>query len=41
MLKSTEKASKDEILYRELYLIPPRQGRYIVLDTETTGLKKK
>ena len=40
MLKSTEKASKDEILYRELYLIPPRQGRYIVLDTETTGLKK-
>ena len=40
MIRSTEKASKDEILYRELYIIPPKFGRYIVLDTETTGLKK-
>ena len=35
-----EKSTKDEILYRALYLIPPKKGRYIVLDTETTGLKK-
>ena len=40
MISSTEKVSKDEILYKELYLIPPKFGRYIVLDTETTGLKK-
>ena len=40
MIRSTEKASKDEKLYRELYIIPPKYGRYIVLDTETTGLKK-
>ena len=40
MIRSTEKASKDEILFRELYIIPPKFGRYIVLDTETTGLKK-
>ena len=32
------KPTKDEILYKTYYLIPPRQGRYIVLDTETTGL---
>ena len=37
---SNEKGSKDEILYKALYLIPPKKGRYIVLDTETTGLKK-
>lgn len=35
-----EKGTKDEILYKSLYLIPPKKGRYIVLDTETTGLKK-
>ena len=23
-----------------MYLIPPKKGRYIILDTETTGLKK-
>ena len=40
MIRSTEKASKDEKLYKELYIIPPKYGRYIVLDTETTGLKK-
>ena len=33
-----KKPTKDEILYKTYYLIPPRQGRYIVLDTETTGL---
>ena len=37
---SNEKSTKDEKLYRTLYLIPPKKGRYIVLDTETTGLKK-
>ena len=37
---SNEKLTKDEILYKTLYLIPPKKGRYIVLDTETTGLKK-
>ena len=37
---SNEKSTKDEILYKSLYLIPPKKGRYIVLDTETTGLKK-
>jgi DNA polymerase III epsilon subunit family exonuclease len=37
---SNEKSNKDEILYKTLYLIPPKKGRYIVLDTETTGLKK-
>ena len=40
MTHPTEKASKDEVLYKELYLIPPKYGRYVVLDTETTGLKK-
>ena len=33
-----QKPTKDEILYKTYYLIPPKQGRYIVLDTETTGL---
>ena len=33
-----QKPTKDEILYKTFYLIPPKQGRYIVLDTETTGL---
>lgn len=33
-----KKPTKDELLYKTYYLIPPRQGRYIVLDTETTGL---
>ena len=33
--------SQDEILYKHLYQIPPKNGRYIVLDTETTGLKKE
>ena len=33
--------SKDEMLYKHLYQIPPKKGRYIVLDTETTGLKKE
>ena len=37
---SKDKSSKDEIIYKDLYIIPPKQGRYIVLDTETTGLKK-
>ena len=37
---SNEKSIKDEILYKDLYLIPPKKGRYIVIDTETTGLKK-
>ena len=37
---ANEKSTKDEVLYRALYLIPPKKGRYIVLDTETTGLKK-
>ena len=40
MLRSTEKASKDEIENKSLYIIPPKFGRYIVLDTETTGLNK-
>ena len=40
MTHPAEKASKDEVLYKELYLIPPKYGRYVVLDTETTGLKK-
>ena len=34
-----QKPTKDEILYKSYYLIPPRQGRYIVLDTETTGFE--
>ena len=33
--------SRDEMLYKHLYQIPPKNGRYIVLDTETTGLKKE
>ena len=33
--------SRDEKLYKHLYQIPPKKGRYIVLDTETTGLKKE
>ena len=33
--------SRDELLYKHLYQIPPKKGRYIVLDTETTGLKKE
>jgi len=33
--------SRDELLYKHLYQIPPKNGRYIVLDTETTGLKKE
>ena len=33
--------SRDEQLYKHLYQIPPKNGRYIVLDTETTGLKKE
>ena len=33
-----QKPTKDEILYKSYYLIPPKQGRYVVLDTETTGL---
>ena len=33
--------SRDEIMYKHLYQIPPKIGRYIVLDTETTGLKKE
>ena len=37
---SNDKSTKDEFLYKPLYLIPPKKGRYIVLDTETTGLKK-
>ena len=35
-----KKPTKDEILYKTYYLIPPKQGRYIVLDTETTGLNE-
>ena len=35
-----KKPTKDEILYKTYYLIPPKQGRYIVLDTETTGLNQ-
>jgi len=31
----------DEIMYKHLYQIPPKIGRYVVLDTETTGLKKE
>ena len=30
--------SKDEMLYKHLYQIPPKKGRYIVLDTETNRL---
>ena len=33
--------SRDEELYKHLYQIPPKKGRYIVLDTETTGLQKE
>ena len=33
--------SQDEIYYKYLYQLPPKQGRYIVLDTETTGLEKE
>jgi len=33
--------SNDEIMYKHLYQIPPKIGRYVVLDTETTGLKKE
>ena len=32
--------SQEEIYYKYLYQLPPKQGRYIVLDTETTGLEK-
>ena len=28
----------EETIYKYLYKIPPKEGRYIVLDTETTGL---
>ena len=33
--------SRDEQLYKHLYQIPPKNSRYVVLDTETTGLKKE
>ena len=33
-----DKPTKDEKLNKTYYMIPPKQGRYIVLDTETTGL---
>ena len=29
---------EDSNLFKHLYKIPPKTGRYIVLDTETTGL---
>ena len=32
--------SRDERSQKYLYQIPPKKGRYIVLDTETTGLEK-
>ena len=28
----------EETIFKHLYKIPPKEGRYIVLDTETTGL---
>jgi len=28
----------EETIYKYLYRIPPKEGRYIILDTETTGL---
>ena len=39
----SQKIKKDEFnieetIYKYLYKIPPKEGRYIVLDTETTGL---
>ena len=36
-----EQIKRDENKYKYLYNIPPKSGRYIVLDTETTGLHKK
>jgi DNA polymerase-3 subunit epsilon len=36
-----EQIKIDEKKYKYLYNIPPKSGRYIVLDTETTGLHKK
>ena len=30
----------EETIYKYLYKIPPKEGRYIVLDTETTGLNE-
>ena len=31
----------EETIYKYLYKIPPKEGRYIVLDTETTGLNEE
>ena len=36
-----EKLKTDEKKNKYLYNIPPKKGRYIVLDTETTGLHRK
>ena len=46
MIKTnSQKIKKDafdieETIYKYLYKIPPKEGRYIVLDTETTGLNE-
>ena len=42
---NSQKLKKDEFnieetIYKYLYKIPPKEGRYIVLDTETTGLNE-
>ena len=29
----------EETIYKYLYKLPPKGGRYIVVDTETTGLE--
>ena len=37
-MTNTAFRNEDLIMNRDLYRIPPRAGRYIVVDTETTGL---
>ena len=37
---SLDQTPANDIFSPSLYQIPPRQGRYIVLDTETTGLNR-
>ena len=40
-IKRKIKEKEDRVINSFLYSVPPKIGRYIVLDSETTGLKKE